>query len=292
MLEYSYPLFRPPAEANNPILQVTHGCSYNRCSFCSMYKSKKFRIKPLENIYKDIDNLADYYPNTIKIFLADGDALTVDTQYLLQILNYLQKKLPKLRRVSSYASTQNILAKSIEELKELEANKLNLFYYGIESGDDTLLKYINKGVNSQEIIHSLQMVNTTRIKISATVILGLGGKENSKEHIKNTAKLISQVKLNYLSTLQLGLEENEVKSFYKNFSNFIHLNDSEILEEQRELLRQIEPKSKIIFRSNHASNALHLAGTLPKDKENLLTQIDKALKVGEKAFIPEFLRGF
>ena len=292
MLDYSYPLFRPPAEANNLILQVTHGCSYNKCSFCSMYKSKKFTIKPLEEIYQEIDTIASYNKNIIKIFLADGDALTLDTKYLLKILEYLQKKFPKLRRVSTYASTQNILSKSIEELQELEKNKLNLFYYGIESGDDTLLKYINKGVNSNEIIDSIQMLNKTKIKISATVILGLGGKEYSKEHINNTAKLLSQIKLNYLSTLQLGLEENEAENFYKRFSSFSHLNDSEILQEQKTLLEQIDPQSKIIFRSNHASNALHLAGTLPKDKENLLTQIDEALLLGEDAFIPKSFRGF
>lgn len=292
MLDYSYPLFRPPAEANNLILQVTHGCSYNQCSFCSMYKTKKFSVKPLKDIYKEIDALADYYPNTIKIFLADGDALTLDTKYLLQILKYLQKKFPKLRRVSTYASTQNILSKSIEQLKELEENKLNLLYYGIESGDDTLLQYINKGVDSNEIIESIKMVNETKIKISATLILGLGGKEYSKEHITNSAKLISQVKLNYLSTLQLGIEENEAEEFYQRFSQFTHLNDSEILKEQRELLAQINPQGKIIFRSNHASNALHLSGTLPKDKENLLCQIDEALEVGEDAFIPQMLRGF
>lgn len=292
MLEYSYPLFRPPAEANNLILQVTHGCSYNKCSFCSMYKTKKFKIKPLKDIYKQIDALADYYPDIIKIFLADGDALTLDTKYLLQILQYLQKNFPKLRRVSTYASTQNILSKSVSELKKLEENRLNLFYYGIESGNDTLLKNINKGVTSKEIIKSLQMVNETKIKISATIILGLGGKELSQEHIKNTAQLVSQVKINYLSTLQLGLEENESENFYKNFPYFTHLNDTEILKEQKELLAQINPKSKIIFRSNHASNALHLAGTLPKDKESLLSQINQALLVGEEAFIPQILRGF
>lgn len=292
MLDYSYPLFRPPAEANNLILQVTHGCSYNKCSFCSMYKTKKFSIKPLKEVFEEIDEIAKYYPNTIKIFLADGDALTLSTEHLLEILRYIKKSFPKIRRVSTYASTQNILAKSIDELKLLKENGLNLFYYGIESGDDEVLSKIAKGVDSQQIIKSLHLAYQANIKISATMILGIGGKDYSKQHIINTAKLINQVHINYLSTLQLGLEENQRDSFYSKFENFEHLSDSEILEEQKEFISNLSPKCKIIFRSNHASNALALEGTLPKDKDRLLQDIQETLEIGESAFIPKFMRGF
>ena len=292
MLNYSYPLYRPPAEADNLILQITHGCSHNNCSFCSMYKSKRYSVRKLEDIFNDIDILTLHYPEARKIFLADGDALGVRTDYLLEILKYINKSFPKLRRVSTYASAQNILSKTKEELEKLYNHHLNLFYYGIETGDEELLKKIQKGVNAKEIIDSLTLVNQTPIKISATVILGLGGVEYSKDHILNTAKLISQVNINYLSTLQLGLEEDIKEKFYKNFDSFTHLDDIETLHEQYDLLSQLKTKNKIIFRSNHASNALHLSGILPKDKQKLLLQIDEALKYGEKCLIPKIYRGF
>lgn len=292
MLNYSYPLYRPPAEADNLILQITHGCSHNNCSFCSMYKSKRYSVRKLEDIFNDIDILTLHYPEARKIFLADGDALGVRTDYLLEILKYINKSFPKLRRVSTYASAQNILSKTKEELEKLYNHHLNLFYYGIETGDEELLKKIQKGVNAKEIIDSLTLVNQTPIKISATVILGLGGVEYSKDHILNTAKLISQVNINYLSTLQLGLEEDIKEKFYKNFDSFTHLDDIETLHEQYDLLSQLKTKNKIIFRSNHASNALHLSGILPKDKQKLLLQIDEALKYGEKYLIPKIYRGF
>jgi len=292
MLNYSYPLYRPPAEADNLILQITHGCSHNNCSFCSMYKSKRYSVRKLEDIFNDIDILTLHYPEARKIFLADGDALGVRTDYLLEILKYINKSFPKLRRVSTYASAQNILSKTKEELEKLYNHHLNLFYYGIETGDEELLKKIQKGVNAKEIIDSLTLVNQTPIKISATVILGLGGVEYSKDHILNTAKLISQVNINYLSTLQLGLEDDIKEKFYKNFDSFTHLDDIETLHEQYDLLSQLKTKNKIIFRSNHASNALHLSGILPKDKQKLLLQIDEALKYGEKYLIPKIYRGF
>jgi radical SAM superfamily enzyme len=292
MLDYDYPLYRPPAEADNLILQITYGCSHNGCSFCSMYKTKRFQVRDLDEIYKEIDHVSFSYPDIIKIFLADGDALAVDTEYLLKILKYLKKSFPKLRRVSAYGSTQNILSKSVEELKELKDNNLSLIYYGIESGDDELLKKINKGVDSKEIIGSLDMAAKAGIKVSATVILGLGGKEFSSRHIKNTAYIINNTKLTYLSTLQLGLEEDQKEKFYSRFESFTHLDDTEILKEQRVFISLLDPKNKVIFRSNHASNALHLAGNFPKDKDRLLLEIDEALAIGEGAYVPHLFRGF
>jgi len=290
--QYDYPLFRPPAEANNLILQVTLGCSHNLCSFCSMYKDKKYKIKNNTLIFKEIDTLANMYPNTIKIFLADGDALSIPYTQLLQILEYLNKSFLKLRRISVYATSQNVLNKTNEELKELSKYKLNLIYFGIETGNDNLLVKINKGVNQNELISSLNKASNANIKISATIILGIGGKEYSKEHIKQTAYIINNTNLNYLSTLQLGLEENEAVDFYKNFKIFTHLNDFEILDEQKKLIELLNVKNKVIFRSNHASNALHLSGTLPKDKEKLLEQINIAISKGDDALVPKILRGF
>lgn len=292
MIDYSYPLFRPPAEANNIIIQVTHGCSYNNCSFCSMYKTKKYKVRDIQEIFKDIDTLANLYPSANKIFLADGDALSIRTDNLVEILKYLKIKFIKLRRVSTYASAQNILEKSQEELELLNTHYLNLVYYGIETGNDTILKKITKGVKSTEIIESLNKVSKSGIKISATVILGLGGEKYSREHIEDTVKVINSTTVNYLSTLQLGLEDDAKDNFYKHFSDFIMLDDYKILDEQKRFLELLNPINKIIFRSNHASNALHLSGTLPKDSQRLLKELDTALDIGKDALIPNIFRGF
>lgn len=292
MLEYSYPLFRPPAEANNVILQVTLGCSYNNCSFCSMYKTKSYKVRTLEEVFQDIDTLSDMYPNITKVFLADGDALSLPYEHLLTLLKYLEKSFAKLRRVSTYASTQNILNKSKEELETLAKNKLNLLYYGIETGSDLLLKKITKGVNQKQIISSLNLAHDAGMKISATVILGLGGEKYSALHVTESAKVINATKVNFLSTLQLGLEEDAKENFYKHFDDFSMPSDEQILHEQKSFLELLNPTNKIIFRSNHASNALHLSGTLPKDKERLVQELDMALRVGKSAFVPKMFRGF
>lgn len=277
MLSYDFPLYRPPAEADNIIIQATLGCSHNRCSFCTMYKTKRYTIRPLNEIQQEIEDLAQAYPNANKVFLADGDALALPTDHLAKLLGLLKASFPRLSRVSLYATAQNFLEKSVDELKVLRAGGLNLAYFGIESGNDELLRKIDKGVDRDQMIEALNHAHEANIKISATVILGIGGEEYTREHISDTAKLINAAPINYLSTLQLGLEERAKERFYKAFDSFTPLNDLQILEEQRELISLINPPQKIIFRSNHASNALHLAGTLPKDRDRLLYEIDEAL---------------
>lgn len=289
---YTYPLYRPPAEANSIILQVTYGCSYNNCSFCSMYKEKKFKIRTLEKIYSDIDKLCRNFPDATRVFLADGDALTLETTMLLDILKYLNKSFQKLRRVSLYASAQNLLSKSINELKTLQENNLKLIYFGIESGDDTVLKKINKGVSKQDMIDALNLASNANIKISATVILGIGGKNYTKTHIKHSADIVNQTNITYLSTLQLGLDLSIKKRFYDIFEDFIPIDDFESLEEQTIFIKELNPTNKVIFRSNHASNAFHLKGNLPKDKNRLLDELNSVKEFGEDALIPKHFRGF
>jgi len=257
-----------------------------------MYKSKTYQVRELEDIYKEIDELSSAYPQSRKVFLADGDALALDTLYLLALLKYLKRSFIKLRRVSLYASAQNILNKSSEDLELLYANGLNLIYYGVESGSDVVLKKITKGVNQSEIIESLNKASDAGMKISATVILGIGGSKYSEVHVRESAKIINETKVTYLSTLQLGLEEESKEKFYQNFSDFTLLDDHEILREQKRFIALLNPSHKIIFRSNHASNALHLAGTLPRDKDRLIDELDLALNMGESAFVPKVFRGF
>lgn len=296
MLNYHEPLYRPPAEANSLILQVTIGCSYNKCSFCSMYETKKFEIKSFDEIFKDIDKVSKYYGEIRRVFLADGDALACDTDFLVEILKYLKKSFPKLQRVSSYASPYNLLEKSIEELQTLRENGLSLVYYGIESGNHELLKYINKPMNPKKMVEGLNKATNANMKISATVILGLGGKNLSSQHIEDTAKLINECEhINYLSTLQLGLTPTKEDNFFKRFedknSEFIFCSDKDMLEEQKRFISLINPKKPIIFRSNHASNALPLKGTLPKDKDELIEILNMA-QGDENMLRPKFLRGF
>ncbi|MCF6330834.1 MAG: radical SAM protein [Sulfurimonas sp.] len=276
MMTYDYPLFRPPTEADNIIIQVTLGCSYNNCSFCSMYKTKKYQKRSLEDIYEDIVTFAASYPHAHKIFLADGDALALPTVTLVKILQYLQTSFVKLRRVSTYASAQNLLEKSKQDLELLQKNRLNLIYFGIETGNEIVLSKITKGVNQSDIIKSLNKV-PKGMKISATVILGIAGVKYTKEHIIDIAYIINNTTINYLSTLQLWLEEDAKDNFYKHFNDFTPLNDIQILDEQKRFLELLNPTSKIIFRSNHVSNALHLSGTLPKDTDKLISQLDRAM---------------
>lgn len=292
MIPYDMPLFRPPAEAQSVIVQVTLGCSYNRCAFCSMYKDKKFQERSLEAIFADIDAIALTFPNARRVFLADGDALVMPTNTLVAILEYLHKAFPTLARVSTYASIQNLLEKSVEELELLRAHKLSLLYVGIETGSQKLLDMINKGAQVSDVKAGFERASAARMKVSATVILGLGGQALSHEHVHQTAKLINEVEIRYLATLQLGLEESRKKNFFKGFEGkFLWQDDEAILEEQREFIKALNPVKPVVFRSNHASNALALAGNLPKDKKRLISEIEYALD-HEELLRPDYMRGF
>ena len=249
-------------------------------------------IRSIEELAREIELLSWHYPDANKVFLADGDALSLPTEHLAKLLRLLKNAFPRLSRVSLYATAQNFLEKSIDELKELKVGGLSLAYFGIETGNDTLLEKIDKGVNASQIIEALHRAHEAGIKISSTVILGIGGLEYTHEHIRDTVKLINSAPMTYLSTLQLGLEEGIKERFCKSFNVFTPLSDLQILQEQQNLLSFIHPLQKIIFRSNHASNALHLAGTLPKDTVRMISEIDDALKIGEGAMVPGWMRGF
>lgn len=257
-----------------------------------MYKSKRFTIRPIEEVQKEIEIFSHVYPSANKVFLGDGDALALPTEHLAKLLRLLQESFPRLGRVSLYATAQNFLEKSVDELKILRAWGLSLAYFGIETGNDELLEKIDKGVSAAEMIEALHRAHEAGIKISSTVILGLGGIEYTHEHIRDTIKLINAAPITYLSTLQLGLEEGSEERFRRSFNGFTPLSDLQILQEQRYLLSEINPPQKIIFRSNHASNALHLAGTLPKDMSRLINEIEHAMNIGEGAMLPRWMRGF
>lgn len=286
--EYDYPLYRPPSEAYSLIIQATLGCSQNKCTFCSMYKSKKFTIKPLEQIKKEIDFFRIYVKKAERIFLADGDALIIPMKILKEIFIYINEKFPEAERISLYGSPKSILLKTPEELLELKNLGLGLIYLGVESGSDKILSSVKKGVSREEIIAAGKKVKKVGIPLSVTAIAGLGGKENSIEHAVETASLISEINPDYFGVLTLMLEEGtELLEEYKK-GNFIPLSSSEILEETKLMIKNINVKEKCIFRSNHASNYVSLKGTLPYEKENILKTIDSALENNE--IKSEFLR--
>lgn len=286
--EYDYPLYRPPSEAYSLIIQATLGCSQNKCTFCSMYKSKKFTIKPLEQIKKEIDFFRRYVKKAERIFLADGDALIMPMKILKEIFIYINEKFPEAERISLYGSPKSILLKTPEELLELKNLRLGLIYLGVESGSDKILSSVKKGVSREEIIAAGKKVKKVGIPLSVTAIAGLGGKENSIEHAVETASLISEINPDYFGVLTLMLEEGtELLEEYKK-GNFIPLSSSEILEETKLMIKNINVKEKCIFRSNHASNYVSLKGTLPYEKENILKTIDSALENNE--IKSEFLR--
>ncbi|MGN7612462.1 radical SAM protein [Magnetococcales bacterium HHB-1] len=291
ILNYEEPLYRPPSEGGNLIIQATIGCSFNRCTFCSMYRSKQFSIRPLEDVCTDIDRAASLWPDAHRVFLADGDALVLPMDYLLRILDHLAMRLPRLARVSCYALPANLLKKTIGELDKLRSRKLSLLYYGIETGNAPLLKRIIKGATVDGMVEGLIKADEVGMKISATVVLGLGGQKHWQEHIDDTIDLLHRAPVNYLSTLQLYLDDSVKVVFLDGFdSPFRDQNDMAILKEQHRLISGLtDPPKRILFRSNHASNALALAGTLPKDRLRLLAEIESA-QTGGKTLRPEWLR--
>ena len=294
ILRYDEPLYRPPSEGRNLIIQATIGCSFNRCTFCSMYKSKTFRARPLADVFTDIEAAAHLWPSAPRIFLADGDALVLPADGLAAILDKLAATFPALERVSCYATPINLMHKSVAELCNLRAKKLFLVYVGIESGAATMLNRIRKGATPATIVEALDRTHTAGIAVSATVVLGLGGRRLWREHIDGTAVVVNRAPPDFLSTLQLRLDEDEVAEFVGRFERdgtpFEEQDDAGILAEQERLLQQLDPSRTVTFRSNHASNCLPLAGTLPDDRHRLLALIARA-RSGAPMLRPEFMRG-
>ncbi len=292
MLNYDYPLYRPPSEADSLIFQVTLGCSYNVCSFCDMYRSKEYVERSWDEVKAEIDIMAKSLPQTKRIFLADGDALNLATDYMQKIVKYLYEKFPNLERVSCYAMPMNVLKKTHEELRALREAGLNMFYLGIESGSDIILRKVTKGATAATIIRACKKAMETGYILSCMIILGLGGKTYSKEHIKGSAEVINASAPHYVGALTLYLENGIKDEFLTKFGEpFIPVNDSEALDELEDLVGQIDVKNQVIFRANHGSNAFTIKGTFPQDKQMMLERISWMKQHPETAR-PQGLRGF
>lgn len=231
-MKYEGIVYRPPSEAYSLIVQVTIGCSQNHCAFCSMYKTKQFRIRSTDEIIDDFMEAREMYPKIEKIFLADGDALICPVQDLEMILKLIRKKFPECRQVTCYASPKSILLKKTDELKRLCQLGLSMVYMGLESGSDKVLEYMKKGADSKEMIKAAEKIHNAGIRLSVTAISGLGGKKWWKEHAVETGKVLSEMKPEYAGLLTLMIEEGvpleqEIKS-----GRFQLMNPYEILIEK------------------------------------------------------------
>ncbi|MDC0193666.1 radical SAM protein [Candidatus Nitrosopelagicus sp.] len=292
MLNYDAPLYRPPSEAKSLIFQVTLGCSFNECSFCDMYRSKDYSERSWEEVKGEIDMMSKMLPDTTKIFLADGDALNLDTEYMIQIVKYIYEKFSNLERVSCYAMPMNLLKKTPEELDAMKKAGLNMLYLGIETGSDILLKKVTKGATAKTIIKSCKKAKDAGFTLSCMVILGIGGSKYSSENARETAKVISEVKPDYVGALTLYLENGIKDEFLTKFDEeFIRISDSEAIDELEELVTEINVNDKVVFRANHGSNAYNIAGTFPEDKQAMLDKITW-MKEHPEVVRPEGLRGF
>ncbi len=274
--EYDYPLYRPPSEAYSLILQITIGCSHNACTFCTMYKSKRYREKTWPEIQELITRTALLYPRTRRVFLADGDALALPTDVLVKTLELLYARFPALERVTIYGGPKDALRKSDKELRLLADKGLKMVYLGIESGSARILQLVKKGVTPEEMITAGQKLRTNGLKLSATVISGLGGRELWEEHALETARVVSAINPDYLGFLTLVLPEEA--PLYRRVAegSFTMLTPWEVLRETGLFLKEVEVEN-CVFRSNHASNYFRLAGVLNQEKPELLQAIARYL---------------
>ncbi len=283
------PVIRPPSEAYSFLLQVTLGCSQNNCTFCGAYLNKPFKPKSLIEIKKDIAFGSQLYPETKRVFLCDGDALVLNNEKLLPILKDLNNSFPKLSRIASYANAQNILNKTPDELKELYEHKLKLLFIGLESGDNKVLKRMNKSATAEQMVEAVQKAQAVGIKVHVIVLLGLGEASGSKEHALATARIVNQMQPRYLSALSLMLiPGTPLHTDYRN-KKFKELTPQELIQETIWLIENLELEHTI-FSCNHTSNYVPLDGRLPHDKETLLKTLHAA-QTGQIGLKPEFFRG-
>ncbi len=287
-MHYEGNIIRPPSEADSILLQVTVGCSHNKCSFCGAYKGERFRIKPDALIMEDIDFAARYCQRQRRLFLCDGDALIIPQKRLLSILKAIEKRLPWVTRVGLYANAKSIKMKTPDELKQLKEHGLAIAYMGLETGDDVTLKKVRKGATSETMIRMGKKMREAGIRLSVTVILGIAGPDRSAIHARETGRVLSEIDPEYVGALSLMLYP--AADLYHEYQSgrFRLLEPDEMLAELKIMIENTN-MSKGLFHANHASNYLPIRARLPRDKEATLQLIDDALG-GRVALKPEWMR--
>jgi radical SAM superfamily enzyme YgiQ (UPF0313 family) len=287
-MHYEGNIIRPPSEANSILLQVTVGCSRNKCTFCGTYKGERFRIKSDAIIMEDIDFAAKYCKRQRRVFLCDGDALIIPQKRLSKILGEIEKRLPWVTRVGLYANAKALNMKTAEELMELKSHGVGIFYLGLETGDDVTLKKIRKGASSRHMIEMGIKAKQAGIKLSITVLLGIAGPQRSQIHAMETGRVLSAIDPDYVGALSLMLIPGT--PLYQDYQSgeFRLIEPREMLAELRTMIASTN-LTRGLFHANHASNYLPIRARLPKDKEPTIRLIDAAL-AGEVPLKPEYLR--
>ena len=287
-MRYKGKVYRPPSEAYSLIVQVTYGCSHNRCAFCDMYDDKHFSLRPMAEIREDLELARRVYRRVDRIFLADGDALIRPTGDLAEILGLAYGLFPECRRVACYASPASLRVKSEDDLRLLRGRGLKMVYMGLESGCDAVLTRMRKGHDAAAIVAAGQKARRCGLALSVTAISGLGSVELWREHAVDTARAVSEMNPDYLGLLTLMVEPGTPLETWVKDGSFTLLTAPEVLKETELFLRHVDSEGTV-FRANHASNYLTLKGTLNGDRDALLSQLAAALE-GQRDLKPEFLR--
>ncbi len=289
-MHYEGFIIRPPSEADSILLQVTLGCSHNKCTFCGAYKEKRFTIKDDAIIEADIDYASRNFRFQKRVFLIDGDALIIPQQRLVKIMSSIKEKMPWIQRVGIYANAKGILRKTDDELAQLRDLGLGVVYFGLESGDAQVLQDVNKGHSPERMIEAGRKIRAAGMKLSVMVILGLAGRERSLEHARATGEALSSIDPNYVGVLTLMIYPGTQLAAQVNAGRFELLTPHEMLKELREMLSNTNMTRGLFF-ANHASNYLPLRVKMPADKEKAIRALDRALN-GQTALKPEWMRGF
>jgi radical SAM superfamily enzyme YgiQ (UPF0313 family) len=287
-MHYEGMIIRPPSEANSILLQITVGCSHNKCTFCGTFAGERFKIKSDEIVDQDIQFAKEYCRRQRRVFLCDGDALIIPQKRLMNILKKIETNLPWVTRVGVYANTKSIQMKTPEELTELHQHGLSIAYMGLETGDDVTLKAVRKGATAEKMIAMGKKIREAGIKLSITVLLGLAGRERSMIHAQETGKVLSAIDPEYVGALSLMLIPGTPLSNDHEKGIFPLLKPDEMLKELRHMIAHTH-LSRGLFHANHASNYLPIKARMPRDKERTIQQIDQAL-AGSIALKPEWMR--
>jgi len=289
-VKYEGMIYRPPSEAESLILQVTVGCSYNRCTFCSAYQGKSFRVKSFEEVKEDIDEASSYGARIPRVFLADGDALIIPQTGLVQILQYLKRKVKGLERVGIYANARDILKKGLDELKELKELGVGIIYLGLESGNPEVLKRIKKNATVDLMVRAARRVKESGIVLSVTVLLGIGGVELSQAHAEDTGKVLSEMDPDFVGALSLIVVPGTPIEKEITTGTLVLPTPFGLIQELETMITHCR-FTRCFFASNHASNYLPLRIRMPEEKEDALRRIREVLQRKDPALLrPEYLR--